>query len=1472
MPAINKIRLTNIVYEEGNKRYNDELFLFNGYNGAILLENGGGKTVFIQTVLQGMIPHTDLADRKIKNTLVLENAPAHIAIEWILNERPRRYVVTAVTLFMTDKGLDSYRYVYEYDEGDQNGIEGIPFVREGQGGTRPADKGEMLDYYNGMKERYPLSARTFSTIKEYRKFIEEQYHIIADEWESIVTINSSEGGVEAFFEACKNTTQLFDRLLIPTVEQSIAGHHPTLFADIFEKQLDNLKLYKKLKETIEENKRIQHQLEKYVQTFEKLHSSQLAYDKSKQKAKGIWEEIQIQKIDVAKEMEKNKEQFNLWIQKKKEHEVKVASYQIAVEEEKYEQLQKDYDLANVEYGTKKEELEQHSLAYYSLKFAKCKQLLNHYQKEIAFVESEMKKLEEIEELSDLQNQLEETKQALLGHFIKQMDDMKKNMEQIQFELNPIVRQIDTLQEEKRSIEKHDLDKQREIAGVQKTIQMREADIERLKQTLLSNPQHEQVEEKMAEWQNRHQFLDEELIRLHGEKKEKEKQSIELDETIEKLKNEKNGLHVAKEQLKNEKSQIENEQRKLIRILGRLRPQWAILESVYENEHSIYNRLYETIEKLKKEKEVLLYKERVALRLVDDYGEQKTFFSDPLIEARIKSWKNQLDYCVTGIEYLQMLNEADYEEKVFYPLWAVTLITTNKSKEELQKKVEDLADELRYPIQILTTEEAAKIKKDAVQPEPSWIIPAHWEKGMMEETFGQWKEKVRVDAEKATKERELKETEQKEWEYALQAFQQFLKDYPYERLTDFQKRWSETMLKIEQIEREIENAEQQRKNLKHQITTIGEQMELCQEEMQGLERKIQEGNQYFHYCREVKEAKEVEKELKDVLANIKAKKAHLAAQLLDYNEQKAALEERKQNLKWKLDSLKNDEEYKEVQSLTPIFTGESRKNLRDKIQTLNLKIHQASKSIGELNEKLANAKHNLTKLQEEMDQIRNECENVHEHWEFPSDGEHLLQNKIIKIKELKQALNKLEKQVTEKLSAKEEQKGKRNHLKQLFRENFPNHDIYTFSVPLNQAEEELAEEKKALQKEKNYLDEQMEQVSREQNKIDEAERELIKFIEKHHFNAPQVVTIPLSENEKMDFIYNRKKMVKAIIQELEQHSGQVEKEKEAVDAQKQAYKQFCSTISDNKLQKMAIEGVDYKTGYEELLDFKKNMMIRIERSTNYANEHIRQKDEELQAYINQIHNHLKTVVEELKQIPKHTKVKEEDQWKTIYTFTIPQWDEEEGKQRIRDYIEWIMLQLESDRYVKENGLQDETKVRNDIEMWMQTKQLLQVVMKNEGMKVSCRKVTNENKVSTRSYSWEQSNVWSGGEKWSKNMTLFLGLLKYVAEKKQHQKTNMKHSRVVILDNPFGKASSDHVLSPVFFVAEQLGFQIIALTAHAEGKFLRDYFPVIYSCKLREAKQANKQIVTTEKWLHHAYFRDHEPEALERLTEKEQMSLF
>ena len=74
-----------------------------------------GKTVLVQAVLQTILPHTALAERKAKNTFELENSPAHIAVEWIINEKPRKYALTVVTLFSSKDGLDSYKYVYEYE-------------------------------------------------------------------------------------------------------------------------------------------------------------------------------------------------------------------------------------------------------------------------------------------------------------------------------------------------------------------------------------------------------------------------------------------------------------------------------------------------------------------------------------------------------------------------------------------------------------------------------------------------------------------------------------------------------------------------------------------------------------------------------------------------------------------------------------------------------------------------------------------------------------------------------------------------------------------------------------------------------------------------------------------------------------------------------------------------------------------------------------------------------------------------------------------------------------------------------------------------------------------------------------------------------------------------------------------------------------------------------------------------------------
>lgn len=50
-----------------------------------------------------------------------------------------------------------------------------------------------------------------------------------------------------------------------------------------------------------------------------------------------------------------------------------------------------------------------------------------------------------------------------------------------------------------------------------------------------------------------------------------------------------------------------------------------------------------------------------------------------------------------------------------------------------------------------------------------------------------------------------------------------------------------------------------------------------------------------------------------------------------------------------------------------------------------------------------------------------------------------------------------------------------------------------------------------------------------------------------------------------------------------------------------------------------------------------------------------------------------------------------------------------------------------------------------------------------------------------------------------MALFLGIQSYLAEKRQPMKQSQQNTRTVVLDNPFGQASSDHVLEPIFFIA-------------------------------------------------------------------------
>ncbi|WP_209120966.1 hypothetical protein [Alkalihalobacillus sp. BA299] len=1470
MPSISKIRLTNIVYEEGNKRYNDETFLFDGHNGAILLENGGGKTVLIQTALQAIMPHADLAARKIKNTLQLENAPAHIAIEWITSDKTRRYVTTAVSLFMTKNGLDSLRYVYEYDANDPYRIEEIPFVRDGKEGKRPAEKGEMQDYYSTMREK-SFRARTFPTIKEYKAFLEEQYHIIESEWENVIKINSTEGGVEAFFDDCKSTNQLFDRLLIPTVERSISGHDENLFADMFEKQHASFKNYKKLKETIEENERIQAKLEGYVQIYEKLHQAVLDYGKAKERAKGTWNVTLAEKQRSSEEKQELLQKLDQLKEEERLHQIKTASYEIHTEESIYKQLAEEYKQSLTLKEQLQEDIDYFEKEYFSLKFAELKEQRQEHLYLLQQIEGELAKLERNVDIEESKEELAVSKQTLLGYFQAEIEKIEATKREVNYELEPIKRQIEELLEQTEELTKKERVIVKQLSEIIGKMNSREDDLATLKQQLLANPDQEKVAEEMEKWIARVQFLDEEIIRLHQEANQLKLEGKAASDQIDAYRSEKEEFERTKRTLMDQQADAERNQQQVIDQLTMLRPQWATIDNLYLKQETVVKRIEEQIKQLEAEKEELLIRERIAFRYVDDYENQENFFGDPYIEQQLLSWKNQLDYVITGVEYLQDLEEAEREALETFPLWPIALVTTRKSKQELERKVEHISDRLQLPIVVMTMEEALAIHDQS--DHYSWIAPKHWSANTETEPFTEWKIQIAEIAKAQAQQRKDKESEVTLWKNVQGAVMQFFTSYPYELVKQRKEDIAKLTIQIDerihlmkkQKQRQVEIEIKQNENQKKAIDD--------REEKQSLEARIDKGNLYQQLDADLKGLKKqkiiIEKQLEELEKSLKANKV----QLDDRNQHQEEINERIQQLELELMVIKKDDDYFAVRQLTPIFTNDSKGVIKDKIQRLELEIRKMSESLVELETKRDSQRQLLEDKEKRMEELRKEFDQLNENKDFPADGHALLATHRNKLQSSRKRLQQQSDDVQKKSAKKDEQKGKWISKVEQFEKDYSGHSIVIFEEAATEIVERLKDEKQKLKSKKDYLLQERTRIELQFEAIIEAERLLERFIEGHKFQAPHIAAYKLTSDEQRDFHYNRKQFVMDVTERLKINKENGDQEKNDVDVAKRTFREFCQEhISDVKMRNMALNGIEHKVTYEDILEFRKNMLVSVERATNYANEHIRQKDAELQAFISNIHSHLVNVVEEMRQIPKKTKVKVLDDWKQIFTFSIPEWKEEEGKARIRDHIEWILEQLENERFLNEQGIQDDGKVRKEIEMWLQSKQLLQIVMNNEGMKVTCRKVTNDKKVTTRSYSWEQSNVWSGGEKWSKNMTLFLGILNYVAEKKQHIQPKMKRHRVVILDNSFGKASSDHVLSPVFFVADQLGFQIIALTAHAEGKFLQDYFPIIYSCRLRPTSNGTKKVMTKSKMLHHAYFQDHEPTVVERLGETEHMSLF
>ncbi len=231
MPRINRIRIVNFSYNHDSRHILDETFNFHGGENALLnLANGGGKSVLVQLFLQPVAPGVRIQGRNIASFFRKKRLPAYVMIEWKL-DGAGGYLLTGIGIVSAEApGVEEeksriryFTFTSKYNGANAFDLVHIPLVSRSGGVLEVLPFREARELMSAQERKDPFAFGYFpgDDGERYAKFLAE-FGIAQDEWRTVIAkINDSEGGLEEIFQKYKNSGQLLNDWIIKTVEKAM---------------------------------------------------------------------------------------------------------------------------------------------------------------------------------------------------------------------------------------------------------------------------------------------------------------------------------------------------------------------------------------------------------------------------------------------------------------------------------------------------------------------------------------------------------------------------------------------------------------------------------------------------------------------------------------------------------------------------------------------------------------------------------------------------------------------------------------------------------------------------------------------------------------------------------------------------------------------------------------------------------------------------------------------------------------------------------------------------------------------------------------------------------------------------------------------------------------------------------------------------------------------------------------------------
>lgn len=272
MPKINKSRMINIKYNDDQRTIYNELFDYQDCKSMLYaMDNGIGKTVMIQFLMQPFIRSEQ--KRKLGKRVFLDyfntNSPAIVMHEIKLDVEGAGYLLMGMIVRSTKdndgkKKLKILAFTHFYQYENIYNIQQIPFIINENGRKKILSFQESeIMLKKAQKEVQSFKTYNFNDTTQKNDYFKElaEYRISYQEWEGLLRdINMDESGLSELYENSTTSEALIKKNILPAIEAKLNDDK-----NILEQLRGSLKKY------IEKYVGIKHVLDK-LQLFESFIS------------------------------------------------------------------------------------------------------------------------------------------------------------------------------------------------------------------------------------------------------------------------------------------------------------------------------------------------------------------------------------------------------------------------------------------------------------------------------------------------------------------------------------------------------------------------------------------------------------------------------------------------------------------------------------------------------------------------------------------------------------------------------------------------------------------------------------------------------------------------------------------------------------------------------------------------------------------------------------------------------------------------------------------------------------------------------------------------------------------------------------------------------------------------------------------------------------------------------------------------